>query len=619
MRSDERRGAALASAAGCALLAVHAASYWPFVSDDALISLRYAQNWVRGLGLVWNAGERVEGYSNLAWIALVAGLHRLGVDLLLATRIWAALAGALTVVAVATLPRGGAPGPRLLGVALLASLGPVAVWLVGGLELPLLLALLAWSWWLLGGEPLRSSRLGLAALLLGCAAITRPDGILFAGVAALALLASACGSLRERLAAPALVAGVPLVFLGAQTAFRLGYYGDFVPNSARVKVAFTLDRLADGLAYVGVGVLLAAPLLGLALYFARPAWRAPARRRLVSITLGSALAWSAYVALVGGDIFPGYRQLGPVFLALVFLVTAGAGETLAGEVAPRRVVALSTAGVLALLAFQLVAPGNRRARSERWEYQGQSIATALKRGFAQGPAPLLAASAAGCLPFWSELPALDTLGLNDPYLAKHPPADFGRGKIAHELGDGRYVLSRRPDLMSWCLPRGSLEPCFRSELELARMPEFAAQYVPVRFVGDPPLSVEAWLWVRRRSDSVGVRREASGALFVPAYLFPPEASARAELSAAGVWGVAVAPGTRLALTGLSLPPGRFRLDVVGASAPFEASFGDAFATVPREGVSSGAPLELSLRPRGPARFEGVRLSPSRRGSAAPPR
>ena len=36
-----------------------------FLQDDAFIFLRYAQNWVAGDGLVWNPGERVEGYTSL--------------------------------------------------------------------------------------------------------------------------------------------------------------------------------------------------------------------------------------------------------------------------------------------------------------------------------------------------------------------------------------------------------------------------------------------------------------------------------------------------------------------------------------------------------------------------
>ena len=52
-------------------LAGHALHY-DYVVDDAFISFRYAQNFLQGHGLVYNPGERVEGYTNFLWVLLVA-------------------------------------------------------------------------------------------------------------------------------------------------------------------------------------------------------------------------------------------------------------------------------------------------------------------------------------------------------------------------------------------------------------------------------------------------------------------------------------------------------------------------------------------------------------------
>src|SRR5688572_29028604 len=46
------------------------AQFWS--CDDAFISFRYAENLVDGLGLVFNAGERVGGYPTFAWTLLFA-------------------------------------------------------------------------------------------------------------------------------------------------------------------------------------------------------------------------------------------------------------------------------------------------------------------------------------------------------------------------------------------------------------------------------------------------------------------------------------------------------------------------------------------------------------------
>src|SRR5580658_7157329 len=41
--------------------------------DNAMVSMRYALNLVQGHGLVWNAGEYVEGYSNPLYTLMMAG------------------------------------------------------------------------------------------------------------------------------------------------------------------------------------------------------------------------------------------------------------------------------------------------------------------------------------------------------------------------------------------------------------------------------------------------------------------------------------------------------------------------------------------------------------------
>src|SRR5262245_15166709 len=46
--------------------------------DDAMISMRFARNLAEGHGLVWNAGERVEGYTNPLWTLWMTAIHAAG-------------------------------------------------------------------------------------------------------------------------------------------------------------------------------------------------------------------------------------------------------------------------------------------------------------------------------------------------------------------------------------------------------------------------------------------------------------------------------------------------------------------------------------------------------------
>lgn len=43
--------------------------------DDAFISMKYAANLAQGHGLVWNPGERVEGYTNFLWTLVLVACH----------------------------------------------------------------------------------------------------------------------------------------------------------------------------------------------------------------------------------------------------------------------------------------------------------------------------------------------------------------------------------------------------------------------------------------------------------------------------------------------------------------------------------------------------------------
>src|SRR5579863_3651258 len=62
------------------LLVVNMVRASPFTIDDAYISFRYAKNLARGMGLVYNAGEHIEGYTNFFWTVLLACGVKLGLD-----------------------------------------------------------------------------------------------------------------------------------------------------------------------------------------------------------------------------------------------------------------------------------------------------------------------------------------------------------------------------------------------------------------------------------------------------------------------------------------------------------------------------------------------------------
>ena len=55
----------------------------PWIFDDAFICFRYAENLNNGNGLVYNIGERVEGYTSFLWVMLMAIGEFAGFDIVL--------------------------------------------------------------------------------------------------------------------------------------------------------------------------------------------------------------------------------------------------------------------------------------------------------------------------------------------------------------------------------------------------------------------------------------------------------------------------------------------------------------------------------------------------------
>jgi len=502
------RHTGLAVGLGGVALAGQVQRWWPYLSDDALISLRYAQRLLDGHGLTWTDGPAVEGYSNLLFVLLTAALGALGVDLIDAARVVGIGATAAWMGAAAWLgARGGLAG-AVGAVAVLAASGIVGIWALGGLEQPLLCALvaIALACWV-------DERPRLAAAALALCALTRPDAPL--------LVALVCGGAwladgqDRRALVRAVVLGLPALGATAgQLVFRVFTYGDVVPNTAHAKLPAGTERLDGGALYVWEGLSTHGPTLAaaaVALVYGGP---------LVRLALPLLGGWLAYVVWIGGDIFPGYRHLAPTLVPLSMLVgvaAAGLAKTRGRTLA---VLGLLAAGGGAQWADQQEAPHFVRAELETWVWDGQVIGELLGQAF---PGSLVAVSAAGCVPYWSGLPSLDMLGLNDRWIATHPPADRGRGWLGHDLGDGAYVLEQAPDLLLFCGPRGSEKACHRSERELLALPDFRAAHRLVAIRGEQPHGVDAVVWIRL-DGRAGLAPDA-GAVGVPGWLLDGQGAA----------------------------------------------------------------------------------------------
>ena len=400
-------------------------------SDDAYISYRYARSLAEGEGLVFNPGERVEGYSNLLFVLLLApaflvvrdsAVHGLAVAL-------GTLCAAAGLVLFHRRLR-GRHGARIAGWAALALAASPALWLwnASGMETALVL-LLQVALWAEVTDPARPPRRLAAVVVL--LVLARADG--FVGAALAVAYLALRRDPRTRAAALAL-----LGTMAALTAWRLAYYGWPLPNTYYAKVSGPLaERTSDALRQLADLALLG--FLPVLVVLAAAAAAALAGRRAAFEPFFAA-GWLAYWIYVGGDVFGERFLLVLLPLALAVLARAAAEG--------RR--ALAAIGVAAVVLFQLVPlAADRRFRyagrkHDRWVALGRALAAPEHRG------KTIAVDAAGKIPYYSRLRAIDMLGLADAHVAHRPAATFS---VGHSKHDADYVLARRPELIAtWIDP-----------------------------------------------------------------------------------------------------------------------------------------------------------------------
>ncbi len=217
------------------VLLAHALLFGDWIVDDAGITFAYARNLVAGHGLVSQPGlPPVEGFSNFLWLltlvpALLAGLfHPVIVPKLVSL---ALLAGSFILLDRALFALTASRAVSLVTLLLLAVCSPFVIWTVSGLENPLYAFLLCLLFWLIVREREGGAVPWVAGAVAVGLALTRPEGILFAGLYPLLTLTTGKGAWSRAFRYAAVFA----LLLGGFLLFRWSYFGDLVPNTFYAK------------------------------------------------------------------------------------------------------------------------------------------------------------------------------------------------------------------------------------------------------------------------------------------------------------------------------------------------------------------------------------------------
>lgn len=468
-----RDPAAWWAVSGAALTAILAFEwsrrYGRNVCDDALISFQYARNAAEGLGFVFNSGERVEGFTNFLWTALLASVYplsdgtsggfvRLGVAISI-------IFAAINVVLLYRLGRLIWPhrvAPIVFAIALCVLDNSYTVWAIQALESHLLVFTMLLSCLFVWGRPSRANQLG-AALSLSALMMTRPDGALFVAVLGASELLWAWRSEQPRPALRRAVTtfGATALLFGTYFVWRYQYYGYLFPNTFYAKAAGLRGEAIDrGVDYVrwflfdrGYVTLLAlGAIVGI-------------RDRIIGPLLTWSLLYLAYVVYIGGDFYPGHRFL-VVLIPIAALLAAyslGRLASLLRRLWPHRRLPVLGVWVLGLalvvvLTVRGLTLGPIQSEVARW---GDEVARtrALMEwlGEQASPGASILAGDIGASGYYTKLYVHDYFGLIDPVIAHQEKAGLGRGKAGHEKhASPEYLLRKRPTYIKRGYVRGDL-------------------------------------------------------------------------------------------------------------------------------------------------------------------
>ena len=432
-----------------------------FLSDDAFISFRYASNLHSGHGLVWNIGERVEGYTNFLWVILMD----LGMELNFRPEVFSNQIGIVSGVVLLlslvylSVTCAGWNDPFIVLAPLVLSLSQnFTGWCTGGLATMFFTAVLFLAFLAYLREREKDSTSPLwSSLLFSLAYLTRPDALLFAFIAGLFFLVEVF--LKRRKIVSLMLWSTPLVMIVVtHFLWRYSYYGYWLPNTFYAKV--------NGLWWEQGYQFFSLFNQQYKVFFFLPLMLVPilvGRKFVYALFLCVVSVYSAYVLSIGGDRFE-FRFL--VYISPYFYWLMSEGIRILAAVRPKPITSRYLLGsAAAALSFTLIVTTYCGARYDKKRPISHNGVVSLKgiRGYANGriyegkvlrrlimkgllPDDLMVCVyGAGAVPYYTRWPTVDYLGLNDVTIAHQSIRK--RRVVAHEKGASQsYLRSRKVEL-----------------------------------------------------------------------------------------------------------------------------------------------------------------------------
>ncbi len=445
--------------------------------EDAYISFRYIDNWLNGLGLVYNIGDRVEGFTHPLWLFIVAIPSYFGMNIRTSALLLSLIISLVALALIAFYDRDRSDkqlAVPLAAVLLLTHTG-YRDFSVSGLELPLVVLLLVWFYISYKRYDLLSKPI-LHGSLLALIYLTRPELILLIIVFYCAYGITIVSAYRHKDTERALKdlkgllrLSVPIIAIaGGYHLFRGVYYGELFPNTYFAKRG--LDAYwSHGWVYlkhscshspIQMTILAACTLVAATVKKIRHVFATSLPRKIMLLQIAVLVV---YVARLGGD-FMAFRFLLPALTIAAVLV-----NDIPNYLLRKNWQVLGLGGAVILTAFFVVRPITtpQRIKLISDERQFYDVLKPAYRALFEDPTEhkwfklgidlkhfqdsidfpiILAAGNIGYLGYAAgpKVYILDVYGLVDRFTARATPIAPYRGRPGHEARlDIRSAVERR--------------------------------------------------------------------------------------------------------------------------------------------------------------------------------
>jgi arabinofuranosyltransferase len=436
---------------------------WSFLFqnvDDAYISFRYGRNMMLGKGLVYNAGEYVEGYTNFLWTVITAPFTVIGgIDI----SIFALSLGLIiSIININFLYKlinqfwdvfSGVPKYLfLLPIIFYVVDDSIAFWSIGGMEFPmytLFILGIIYSYFNLNQG--RRQLYYMVIFMMLCT-MTRPEGNMIFGITLIHMILyrKKIDNYKSVILKTIVIYGLFfLVYYG----FKKIYYGNFIPNT------FYAKGVTDLKLNIYLGAKYLALCIGTRIYVFIFILFIPFKKAFKdlrkSYLIFFCLVYIMYLVGVGGDWMIANRFFVPMLPVLYLLSVIGLVHAIRkissvqkiSDSAVNRISRITAIGLTVFLFTVTISFLEYRQliikdENAKYEMQWSMFGKWLKLN--TSPNTIIAVGPAGKIPYYSELYTIDMWGLNNEYIAK---TSSKRPQAGHKKFDFEYVLSLNPEFV----------------------------------------------------------------------------------------------------------------------------------------------------------------------------